>query len=336
MKHLILTCFLISLTQIAFSQTLTQSGCEPVAGETDRRYRLDTSLFTTGLPHAVKGSGVVWDFTKLQGTYPITVDSFNLPSASPGNSLYPGSTYVQHLDDLYSYYKSVQNPSQTELLGAWSTSLILTFTNSAIVAGYPVNYGYHLVDPVSGSYKYNTTNGPCNGSIEVTADGTGTLNLPGNITFTNVLRLKTVQTVTLASGIFPVGSYQQVTYNYYSANQKFPIINFRYTTYQLLIGTPTITAYGYGMDDYFTIVGLNQNALEKGCEVYPTPFHDVLSIPLACAQVVSKYRFYTITGAKIAESCDLNQNLLQNLPEGLLFIELEGPAGTLRKKIYKE
>lgn len=336
MKHLLITCFLLSFAQQVLSQTLTQSGCEPVAGETDRRYRLDTSLFTTGLPHSVSGNGVVWDFTRLQGTYPITVDSFNLPAASPGNSLYPGATYVQHLDDLYSFYKSVQNPSQTELLGAWSASLILTFTNSAIVAGYPVSYGYHLVDPVSGSYKYNTTNGPCNGSISVTADGTGTLNLPGNITFTNVLRLKTVQTVTLASGIFPVGSYQQVTYNYYSGNQKFPIINFRYTTYQLLIGTPTITAYGYGMDDYFTIVGLHPNTPPTGCEVYPNPFQDQLNLSLACTQTISNYRFYSLTGTILAEGKYLDQVLLQNIPTGLLFLEMESPTGSIRKKIYKD
>lgn len=336
MKKFLLTCFFAGIASLLSAQTLTQAANEPVAGETDRRYRLDTSLFTSGLPHGVKGNGVVWDFTKLQGTYPITVDSFNLPTASPGNSLYTGATYVQHLDELYSYYKSVQSPSQTELLGAWSTSLILTFTNTAIVAGYPVSYGYSINDPVSGSYKYNTTTGPCNGSIQVSADGTGTLNLPGNVTFTNVLRMKTVQTVTLASGIFPVGSYQQVTYNYYSGNQKFPIINFRYSTYQLLIGTPTITAYGYGMDDYFTIVGLNQNTLNNACAVYPAPFHDQLHINAECTQNVSRYRFYSLSGALLAESTELTESIFHSLPNGLLFLELEGSNGVFRQKVYKE
>src|SRR5688572_22618744 len=233
MKGLYFVLFLLFLVQLD-AQTLTQSANEPTIGDVDRTYKLDTSAYTTGLPSAVTGSNAVWDFTKLSGTFPVVVDSFISPQAAVGASIYPGSTFSQHRDAIYTFFKSTPSPQQTELLGAYSPSLALTFSNSAIIAGYPVSYGYFLSDPVSGTFTYNTTKGACNGSITISADATGTVNFPNNVSFQNVLRLKSVEELTMSVGPLPVGSIRQVVYNYYAPGKKFPIISCNYTTYQLL------------------------------------------------------------------------------------------------------
>ena len=108
------------------AQTLTQSFNEPVIGDTDKNYRLDTTAFTTGMPINVTGNNCVWNFTGLTGAFPVIVDSFISPSAAIGATAYPTASYAQHRDLLYTFYKSTTSPQQTELLGAYSASLSLT------------------------------------------------------------------------------------------------------------------------------------------------------------------------------------------------------------------
>jgi hypothetical protein len=264
------------------------------------------------------------------------VDSFIPPSAATGNTAYPTASYSQHRDVLYSFFKSTSSPSQTELLGAYSASLSLTFTNSAIIAGYPVNYGYNLTDPVSGSFKYNTTTGACIGSITIAADGAGTLNFPGNVSIPNVLRLKSVETLTLSSGIFPLGTFNQTIYNYYKPGTKFPVLSVNYTVYQLLAGTPTITALVYGSNLYFNMTGINSTEPDKeSYEVFPNPFHDQLFARAKAAEE-NEYTFYDLNGKAALKLKTLDDPATQQLTPGVYFLETKNKRGTFHQKIMKE
>ena len=211
MKRLYVFLFSFFLFTVK-SQTLTQSFNEPVVGDIDKGYRMDTSAYTSGLPANITGTNCVWNYSNLIGSFPLVVDSFIAPSAAVGATANPATTFAQHRDLLYTFYKSTANPSQTELLGAYSPSLTLTFTNSAIIATYPVSYGYNLSDPVSGSFKYLTTNGACNGNITISVPGIGTIKLPNNINISNVLCLKSVEILTLSVGIAPLGTFNQTIY----------------------------------------------------------------------------------------------------------------------------
>lgn len=186
------------------AQTLTQAYHEPVITEVDRNYKLDTTAYTTGLPLAITGTNVVWDFSLLTGMFPVINDTIITPTAAVSGTAYPSATYCQKRNDIFTFYKSESNPSQTELVGVYSPTLSFTFTNTAIIATYPVAYGYSKTDGVSGSFKFGTNTGACNGSITVVADGMGTVKFPFGATFNNVLRLKSVQELTVSSGLFPL------------------------------------------------------------------------------------------------------------------------------------
>src|SRR4051812_584695 len=114
-KVLIICLFFVSATHTA--QTLTQSFNEPVIGEVDINYSLDTSAYTTGLPTAITGSNVVWDFTKLAGKFPVIFDSIKSPVAAAGASNQPSATYVQRRGNINSFFKSTASPQRTEFLG---------------------------------------------------------------------------------------------------------------------------------------------------------------------------------------------------------------------------
>jgi hypothetical protein len=334
MKKICFSVILFAVTLVQ-AQTLTQSFNEPVAGDVDKILRLDTSGYPNGLPHNITGSNCSWDFRKLTGTFPIIVDSFLIPSAAPGASLFPSATYAQHRDQLYSFYKSVTGTQQTELLGAYSPSLTLTFTNSAIIAGYPVSYGYNLTDGVSGSFKYNSTNGACNGAITISADGVGTVTLyDGSLVIPNVLRLKSVEILTLSVGVFPFGTFNQTIYNYYKPGKKFPILNINYTTYQLIAGTPTITAYANGTSDIFTIQGVNENYAAQNIQVYPNPFHSTITI--TGEQTGNEYALYSMSGQLIVKTTEPANVASDDLPPGIYLVEIRNKTGSYRQKVIKE
>jgi hypothetical protein len=314
------------------AQTLTQSFNEPVVGDIDKGYRLDTAAYTNGLPVNTSGPACDWDYSLLTGAFPVVVDSFVAPNAAPGASANPETDFVQHRDLLYTFYKSSSSPSQTELLGAYSPSLTLTFTNSAIIATYPVSYGYNLSDPVSGSFKYNTTPGACNGNITISAPGFGTIHFPNNITIQNVLCLRSVEILTLSVGITPLGTFQQTIYNYYMPGKKFPVLNINYTTYGLLGNPPTTTAYIYGNDNYYTAVGLKENSLHKdNYRVYPNPFHDHLTLLNKTEENID-YKVYGLGGQLIFETNTLTDFNFENLVSGIYFLESEPEREVCIKK----
>lgn len=324
---------MVALTLRGQSVTITQSFNEPVIGDVDKSYRIDTSGFTNGLPMNIMGPSCVWNFQNLAGAFPMVIDSFISISAATGGSAYPNGSYAQHRDLLYTFYKS--NPQQTELLGAYSPSLSITFSDYAIIANYPINFGYNVSDPVSGTFKYNTTTGACNGNITVSADSYGTLNLPGGVTFTNVLRLKSVEILTLTIGILPFGTFNQTIYNFYVPGKKFPILNMNYTTYSLIAGTPTTTAFLYGNSDYFTVLGMNEHSRDRSYIVFPNPFHDQLCVESKYQKEDSECTLYDVNGKMALRTRFVSDIDTEALDSGVYLLEIKNSKGVHRQKVIK-
>lgn len=335
MRQLFTTFLILFLTTIS-AQTYTQAFNEPVIGDIDKKYNIDTSAYTSGLPTAVTGSTAVWDFKKLLGAFPVVVDSFISRVGTPAAGTFSTASYAQKRGTLITYFKSSTSPQQTELLGAYSPSLSITFSNTAVIANYPISYGYNSVDPVGGSFKYNGTTGVCNGSITITADGLGTVNFANNVSIQNVLRLKSVETLTLTIGIIPFGTFNQTVYNYYKPGQKFPILNVNYTVYQLIAGTPTITAELYGSNNYFTVAGINETIADETTPlVYPNPFSERLQATAAIISDENEFCFFDEGGKLVLKTKSLNVTSIEKLDHGIYFLEITNKRGTFRQKLIK-
>jgi len=328
---------LLMIGRLLGAQSLTQAFHEPLINEVDRNYKLDTSAYTTGLPLNVAGANSFWDFSLLTGMFPVISDTIISPAAAISASAYPSATYCQKRNDIFTFYKSVQNPSQTELLGAYSPTLTLTFTNSAVIAKYPVAFGYAQTDGVSGSFKFGTTTGACNGSITVTADATGTVNFPFGATFTNVLRLRSVQELTVSSGLFPLGSINQYIYSYYAQGKKYPILTVQYQKYQFIAGTPTITTLAYGSGDYFNVAGINSESFSAGLPAFsPNPFESTLSLIPEFQKELLEIRLYTLSGALLMSSDGKAELNTEGLPPGVYAAAVQTRTGTFYQKLIKQ
>jgi hypothetical protein len=324
------------LMAAATGQTVTQAFNEPSVGDVDKNYKLDTSAYSAGLPSVVTGSNVVWDFTKVTGTFPVIFDSIVSPSSATGGSTFPAATYAQKRSGINSFFRSSASPSQTEWIGVYSPSLTVTFTNSAIIATYPVSYGYSSTDPVTGTFKYNTTNGVCNGSITIIADGIGTLNLPNNVTFQNVLRLRSVASLTMSVGPLSVGSIDQSIFSYYVQGKKYPILTAQYQRYELLAGTPTITAMAYGNFEYFTVAGLNERSTPGKFAVYPNPFHDQLFLKNETEAEPDEILLYNLQGQLLARTHAIADLSGKELAPGIYLLEIKNSTGSSFQKVMKE
>jgi hypothetical protein len=333
MNKLLIILFFYSIVNNA--QTITQAFNEPSIGDVDKNYRLDTSAYTTGLPSTVTGSNVVWDFTKVTGAFPVIFDSIVAPSAATGGTAHPSATYAQKRSGINAFFKSSSSPSQTEWLGAYSPSLSITFTNSAIIATYPISYGYTSTDPVTGVFKYNTTNGVCNGVITVMADGVGTLNLPGNVSFQNVIRLKSIEQLTMTVNFLSVGSINQSIYSYYVPGKKYPLITQQYQKYQLLAGTPTITAMAYGNFDYFTVAGISNYEPRFEPGVYPNPFNNKLYLRNESTGTM-EFMIYNLNGQQMIVADEIENLNTSNLQPGIYILEIKEGANHYYQKIIKE
>lgn len=302
MKHFLFCLAAFCASAVFQAQTLTQAGNEPAPGDKEYIYLLDTMAFNNGLPNGVKGNNVVWNFTSLVAFPPADTNVYSSPSAVPGATAFPGCTVVQE-GFLNVYIKSVTTPTtQTEIMGVNSGTLNMNFTNTAVAARFPVSYSSASTDNLAGTYTAFGYSGPCSGVITTTADGIGTLNLPDNFSFSNVLRVKSVQTVTLFQGFIPIGTAVQTIYNYYSNSQKFPLLSVNYTSFSFLGGNPTVTGFVTGSANAFVTSIAENPGLKNQMTLYPNPSRHFVhvSLPASFSETLN-VRFYDLCGKEVLQ-----------------------------------
>ena len=230
------------------------------------------------------GAGQSWNFTSLATTTAVASTTFIAASSTPSASLFPGATMAE--DDgtgQYNYWKTTA--STYELLGfADNAGSAVTFTNSAIAAMWPVNFGYANTDTYAGTATVSLP-GTVNGTLSLNGTGTGTVTLPGSITLTNILQLKSANTMKLILGTFPFSFSVDVVsteYSYYHGTQKFPVVTVHYEKQTVNTGsTPTITNSYYVNVNNNVLTGITDMNFDAiNYNVYPNPATELVNINL--------------------------------------------------------
>lgn len=341
MKHIFI--FLgMSLGFHAFSQNLvlTQAAYEPAIGDSSFYNVMDSSAMLSGLPNGVTGNICNWDFSTLVAT-PVKANATYVdPLSVPEASAFPSCNLVQKQGALRNYYRSVSSPSpQTEMLGINSSSINLTFTNTAVIAKFPISYGSSFSDNIAGTFVFSVS-GNFTGTVSTVADGSGSLWLPGGQALHNVLRVKSVQTLNLLLGILPFGTAKQVVYNYFHASQKFPVLNVTYSSVLLLGSTTPSTSVVITGNSKSIYMSLEESEWdEQALSVYPNPVSDLLHLELdnsldlkriSCFDARGEKRF-EYSGAQAIEqvkTLDVSQ-----WPEGVYLIRFNSERQNRLRKI---
>lgn len=261
---------LLSLIVIgAGAQTLTQANHAPAAG--NQLYvtqQCDSALINPSAP----GTGQTWTYAltglnavNSYSTYASTDVSFNPANVYVGSSANNTSYYLASASDL-KYYGGV--------LAINGTIITAKYSSPAVVAAYPMSYGTTTASATSGSVNASGFDGTFTGNCNVTADGTGTLVLPAK-TFSNVIRVNTVQTMTASLlGGFVTATVTLNNYDYYETNaSKAPLFTIATSTL-LSSATPTAPSYQkiVTVIQNYAIVGLNESQKANiELSVFPNP-----------------------------------------------------------------
>ncbi len=341
MKPIIFTFFLF-LASFSRSQSLvlTQAAYEPVIGDSSFYHVLDTIAFGLGLPLNISGNNVTWNFGNLISTAVKANSSYVDPSTVPSATAYAGTSMVQKQGALFNYFKSVVTPSaQTEMLGLSSNTLNLNFSNSAILVKFPLSYGNSFTDNIAGTFNFSVS-GTFNGNVSTNADGAGTLQLPNGLVFSNVLRVKSVQTINLSLGILPFGTAKQTVYNYFHGSQKFPVLTITYTSLNVIgSSSPSVSAVVTG-NSKTIIVGLEEeNSFVSNLSLYPNPATDAIFIDANQMAGEVEIELFDAKGTKVlTRQGVLNGTTtpvlsLSGLPKGMYILKLRSGTRSIQKKV---
>jgi hypothetical protein len=147
-------------------------------------------IITNNVSEGPAGMDQVWDFSNLTPAGKMT--SYMFASKGYENSyLYPDANMVLKENDMSYFYKVT--PAGMEEYGNSTGKFSVIYDQPIVKFPFPFSYGSSCTGTYSGKISGSVT-GDIKGTYSSTADGYGTLILPGNIRINDVLRVKSVRT----------------------------------------------------------------------------------------------------------------------------------------------
>ena len=314
--------------------TLTKANNEAAIGEVEKRLGYDSSSI---VPKNI-GLNQNWSFTALTINTVIATKSYSAPTAAPNSTAFAGAT-IANFDGVNKYELYKSSGSTYELMGFDQPGFVLTLTNTAVAAVWPITVGYNNNDLFSGSAMSGTTPVSFNGTIVTTSNGTGTVTIPGGYAYANCLQV--VQTLTLMQTIgSATASSLESNYMYFSSGMKFPlaVIHYKAATSGTLL-TKTFEA----SINNAAFSGITELNSQTEMNIYPNPAKNYFELNISNINSEKiNYEFINLTGQVLRKSELLNNSNFQEkihtevLTPGLYFIILKSGEATITRKLIIE
>lgn len=256
----------------SFAQTFTSAN-EPALGNLLSLHLCDSNA---NILANVVGNNVTWDFSQIAGI-PNATEDIQITDATihPNFGAFAGATKIFDVGgSLQRFYSSSANdrtsqgfvfnePALGEVVASWSS-------NSQLLMNYPFALGNTTSDSFSGDVTTSATGTvPATGTSMTGVDGLGTLMLPGNNTYNNVLRYH-LKDSTNASVFGTAVTFVGDFYEYYDFTvSNLPIFLTMTITINsaLFANSSTIIL---SKDQPTTFVGINEQTQSK-LTLYPNP-----------------------------------------------------------------
>ncbi|MCE3228088.1 MAG: secreted fungalysin-like metallopeptidase [Bacteroidetes bacterium] len=267
MKKIYLTLLSgLFISQLSTAQTLTQAANEAIIGDSWTNKGWDS----VGTVPKTTGAGQLWDFSAFTQNTVVINSTYQATTSVAGASSFPGATIAENLGGgNYNLYKSAG--SNWEMLGSITSAGNITYTNSSIMAQWPIAMGYSVTDQFAGSLAGVAA---LNGTITTEGTGTGTVNFPGGTTLSNVLQVRVKNNVSVPSIFTTIVSTE---YYYYHASLKFPIVR---VIYQLTSGAQNSNVKTIDINQAI-VTGLNDKNFEATFQIFPNPAKDNFNVNLS-------------------------------------------------------
>jgi len=340
-RKLLFTILVTVISTTARSQAiLTAANFNPIIGNQFVNIPCDTAGVTEG----AYGAGISWNFS---GLVPSAYDtgSAEACSATPDCALFPGSSYaiVSHSTDIIDYYiETSTNLSQNGFYASADSDAV--YSEPIVQFEYPFTYNTTFSNPYAGVITLGAgLTAHETGTITVTCDGYGTLELPLGITDTGVLRAHTSQLFVDSTNLFGVttgASFDLETYAWYKPDY-----------HNALMTILTVTQVGGSYTNKIVSVSPEQTynlgtpaiaAASASLQLYPNPVTDD-QLHIKYATPVAQQTRITLSdllGREVSTISDQmmqgSQNITFNtaaLPRGLYLLHLVSGGSTITRKV---
>jgi hypothetical protein len=285
MKKIYLVLSAVAISFGSYAQlSLTKAANEPVAGDSKNVKGFDS----LGVVPKNTGTGLTWNFSSFVQTTLNATSTYSAAASVPSSSLFPGCTVVENTPSGdKNFWKAASTPStQFEMLGI-NNSLGVEFnfnTDPLVMVVWPATMGYSLTDVGTGSISAFSNTGTLASTLTMVGSGTGSVILPGNVTYTNILQTKMTQTL---YAVVPALGYTisvlSSGYSYYSGTQKFPLVSVNYekTTLSSILGPTVTNTSKIEMNANVITVGINEVNFDASFTMFPNPAKDNFSVNLS-------------------------------------------------------
>jgi hypothetical protein len=342
LKPLLPTLFLLGLAQLAHAQSpiLTSATTDPIANEAFIFKVCDS----TGVTPGPGGVSQIWNFTTLTVTQTDTgksVSCLSLPVGIPSCGGFPGSNLVVTGHGFIKMHEYIAtSAAKRSQVGYWAASdTMLVMSDPMDELQYPFTYLNSFSDPFNGVLTLGTLSAHHTGTVTVTADGYGTLNLPGR--FDNVLRVHSNQTYRDSANLFGtpiVVVYDVNTYSWYKTGYHSALLTI--ATAVPVGAAPTgpqkIVSYApQQIADVQVLTGA-----VAAFDLYPNPASDMLHIsfePLDNVQasitlIDALGRQQLIASGNYSGAQHISFNT-SALPKGMYLVRLQCGTETITRKV---
>lgn len=218
------------------------------------------------------GASVLWDFSSL--TDNSTLTSYMYSAFTTPNSVdIPEANTVLEEFGIKFYFKTSDNI--IEQYGTVTKNNTITkYDKPFVKMVFPFNYGDTYSGDFSGTVEgANNYSAHFEGTFLLQADAYGTLILPGNITYKNAFRIKTVKEQCFNNN--NTFNCATISYKWYSEDVRYPLLTIIQS--QTSKGTKTIrTAYYSNAENKKEALNNNKKFVSENIEakIYPNPFMD--------------------------------------------------------------
>lgn len=343
MKQLYTFTLLLLIAFTAKAQYTITGTSNLVIGDVEKTWSADT-ITPNGL-YPIGGTNQIWNFSgiTISPTTAATSATYVAVSAAPNGSLFSAANLAKTSDNL-NYEMSSETSASIINYGSTNSTLTILNQDPLLYANLPFTYGSLCNDTYSASYVANSIPVARTGTVSTSGDGTGTLNMPGNKNYSNVLRIKI--DIKQVDNYGPAGS-QTITmkaYMYLGAVSKFPILSINNYTGTITSGTTGSSFFGKNVevgDMIFAGIKENQNPINFNISPNPSSNKEITLNFAPNKSEKFDLNIYNSLG-QLVKNIDLGNDIigerqekinLSELNSGLYYIKLKGNNHETTRKL---
>lgn len=288
-----------------------------------------------GISEGNAGTSQVWNINVIDSaTYTL---SYVAPSSTPYSGTFTSSNLASTENNSdYTFFTTTANDMVIDGIGSPATTF--AYANTVKFFEFPCSYGTNFTDNFTATFTSGGNTIYRSGNITFNADASGVLNTSFG-SFTNVLRIKTVQNINDSMNIMGnpvVTNTVSTTYNFMDPAYKHPLFQVIYNVVTVMGNTTTVKMVRTHDPNSNSIV---EPTKENLFSVFPNPAKNNITVQYRNT-TTAHITISDITG-KVVLLHQINGNKpnsidISHLDKGMYFISVSNEKENFTKKLIVE